>query len=49
MLNIVTILIPQANYIFLMRTFYSIIIFLAIFSLYFNYRYIRRTMKFIVG
>jgi hypothetical protein len=47
MLNSITVDKPQANYFFAIRAFYLCIFFLALLSLYLNYRYIRRTMKVI--
>ena len=47
MFNGMTVNKPQANYIFIIRGFYMIILLLALVSIYLNYGYIRRTMKVI--
>ncbi len=47
MLNSMTVNKPQANYLFVIRGFYLLILLLAALSLYLNYRYIRRTMQVI--
>lgn len=45
MLDSMTIQKPQANYLFVIRAFYVLILLLALLSMYLNYRYIRRTLK----